>query len=171
MLFLQIDIRGHLYVSQATISSTLEYLPPKATSWRLREIKINTILKKKWKLSSTNEWDTGRILQSMSPKALFSMFLVYKLISWRDGRLPWPRQRERNVVGDPWRLPCQLTDLLSRKLCYWFALWSFYRVCFIRHKRLPILSTFILQDINYFYLHFLGGKISEKLLGKHLSKY
>lgn len=101
MLFLQIDIRGHLYVSQATISSTLEYLPPKATSWRLKEIKINTILKKKCKLSSTNEWDTGRIRQSMSPKAIFSMFLVYKLISWREGRLPWPRQRERNVVGDP----------------------------------------------------------------------
>lgn len=158
MLFLQTDIRGQLYVSQASISSTLEYLPPKAISWRLREIKINTTLKKKWKLSSTNEWATGRILQSMSPKALFSKFLVCKLISWREGRLPWPRQRERDVVGNPYRLPCRMTELLSGKVCYWFALWSFHRVCFIRHKRLPILPTFSLQDINCFYLHFFGGE-------------
>lgn len=76
--------RACIRVTCVTISSTVEYLSPKAISWRIRDIKINTILKKKWKLSSINECATGRILRSTSPKALFSMFLVSKLIPWRE---------------------------------------------------------------------------------------
>lgn len=123
MLFLQIDIRGHVYVSQATISSTLEYLSPKAISWRLRDIKINTILKKKWKLSSTNEWATGRILRSMPPKALFSMFLVSKLIPWREGLAFHGLGRGRECGGRPLEItmPVDWTTLQKALLLICFV--------------------------------------------------